>query len=67
MRRSVCQTTLSSLAHKVEGKQAFKTFVYTPACRGVRAEDSERALKEMQGKGAVLVDDEAQLKQALQG
>jgi hypothetical protein len=63
----VCQTTLSSVAHEVDGKQAFKTFVYTPACRGVSAEDSEKALKEMQGKGAVLVDDEAGLKQALQG
>lgn len=65
--RSVCQTTLSSLAYEVEGERPFKTFVYTPACRGVSAGDSEKALAKMQGKGAVLVDDEAGLKKALQG
>lgn len=64
---SVCQTTLSSLAYEVDGERAFKTFVYTPACRGVSAGDSDKALAEMRGKGAVLVDDEAGLKKALQG
>lgn len=62
---SVCQTTLSSVSYKVDGKQAFKTFVYTPAVRGVSEEDSKKALAEMKDKGAVLVDDEAALKRAL--
>jgi glycine cleavage system pyridoxal-binding protein P len=61
----VCQTCLSSLAYEVDGKKTFKTLVYTPGVRGVSEQDSAKALEEMKEKGAILVEDEDALRQAL--
>ncbi|KAJ9127376.1 hypothetical protein QFC24_000783 [Naganishia onofrii] len=69
----VAQTTLSAVSYTTttadaagnDGQKAFKTYVYTPATRGVNAGDSERALVDMKKKGAVLLDDEDGLRRVL--
>lgn len=67
----VAQTTLSAVSYTTtaaagnDGQKAFKTYVYTPATRGVDAGDSERALVDMKKKGAVLLDDEDGLRTVL--
>ncbi|KAJ9096458.1 hypothetical protein QFC21_005280 [Naganishia friedmannii] len=63
----VAQTTLSAVSFTSEkGEPAFKTFVYTPAARGVDEGDSKAALASMRESGAVLIDDEVTLKNALE-
>ncbi|KAJ9114263.1 hypothetical protein QFC22_005715 [Naganishia vaughanmartiniae] len=66
---SVAQTTLSAVSYPSThspGEKAFKTFVYTPATRGVNQDDSAKALAGMRERGAVLVDEDG-LRRVLEG